>query len=181
MKKTVAVVVVSLCCWLVASVGPAMCKKDQIATIDIVVGSLSFDYKDKAVDPVPCIYREGDIVVTVDFSAAANNQWLKLRNFRALVHANPGDPQGGSWIRDFDDLAPLDIQEEIGDDDWVDVDDDVLIFKKDEVTSKTIKLIGQRQKGNGSKRLITFQVALGKGQTDSDPDVTFDPPWGERP
>ncbi len=179
MKKTVAVVVVSLCCWLIASAGTAVCKNLREAEIEIEVGDLTFNYKEKVVDPVPCIYRGGVIKVTADFSQAPNGARLKLSDFRAVILANPGNPQGGSWIRDYDDIGALEI--------WVQVPAggdyqkrDYVEFKKSDTSSwsQSIQILGQRNKGVGPQRLLMFKLEL-EGQGNK--VATFDPPWGERP
>ena len=148
MKKTVAVVAVLLGCWLVATAGSAICKKERKAEIGIVVGDLTFTYKEKDVDPIPCLYRGGVTTITVDFSQAPNGARLKLSDFKALILANPGNPQAGSWIRDYDDIGALEIWVEptaggnFQQQDWVE-------FKESDSNSwsQSIQLRGQRGQG----------------------------------
>jgi len=187
MKKVAAVVVVSLCCWLVASAGLAKCLKGRKATVTIEVDFSTdiptIDFGSKGADPIPCVYRNGEIEVTVNFTDKPNNQELKLSNFRALVFAHPASAQGGSWISDFDDLDHLEITEDAGGDNWQPIASQKLVFQASGF--RTIKLQGQRPPGTpgGPHRLISYRLELAKDGTGGGnvTEIVFDPPWGERP
>jgi len=189
MKKTVAVLVVLVCCWLVASVGSAICKgkPPRSATVTIKVdftsgGSPTIDFGSKGVDPIPCIFRDSPITITVEFTGDAipDSQELRLSNFIALLHSAPGSG-GGSWFRDPSDLDYLTITEHDGAENWNAIESQVLVFTQSEKTH-TIKLEGDRG-GGGPHRLIAYRLEMaGPGTGNPKPiNVAFDPPWGERP
>jgi len=192
MKKTVAVVVLLVSCWLVASAGLAFCKGGREAEVtinvhwpnppDSPIPVITVGQKD--FDPIPCVYRKGKIEVSVAFTGnVPNGQELILSGFRALVHVQPQGREenpGGSWISDFDEPGKLEIKEESGTPPtWSPVTN--LVFDAG-TGSRTIKLDGLRGPG-GPRRLISYKLEMaGSGTGNPKPiNVVFDPPWGERP
>jgi hypothetical protein len=177
MKKTVAVIAMSLCCWFLADGALSKCNPaNRTAKIEIVVSDTSFSYMDKEDDPVPCIFRQKDIVVEVKFYGN-RHKYIEMRNFRALAFFNHG--QG--WRRD--DEEDLDEPLEMLIDDDIELKTIVRFENPGTSTEvkKTLVLQGNKAPGqaHGPNRLITFDLAF---QDDNGADVmVFDPPWGERP
>jgi hypothetical protein len=175
-----------------ASAALAFCKGSREAEVTIGVhwpqppadppGPPIISVGQKDFDPIPCVYRNGEIEVNVTFSGnVPNNQELTLSDFRALIHVQPqgasGTP-GGSWIGDIAEKGLLEIKECSGTPTTCTTTLTQLVFSATAGWSKTIKLEGLRGLG-GPRRLITYRLVMGGAGNVL--DVAFDPPWGERP
>lgn len=175
MKRTVAVVVLSMCCLFLASVADAACNPQlKTATIEIDVGDDSFSYPNKTGDPIPCIYRNRSIEVTVNFpDTSPHKHFVVLKDFRALFFVGP--PGDGSWVHDFNDPLLQRIIEGA-----TDIGTEIK-FENDSANhtvTKTIKLQSMAGPG-GPNRLINFTLVI--ADKNGNEIMTFDPPWGERP
>lgn len=176
MKKTVAVVIVSLCCWFLPEVAFSRCvPADREAEIDIVVEDGRFSYLDKEDDPVPCIYRQGKIKVSVTFKGSEHES-IVMRDFYAQAFFNTRN----GWTKDDEeDLKnPLKMTVD-GTKNGTEVE--FRNPKSSGPVEKTIMLQVNKGPGaaHGPNRLITFTLVF---KNDKGEEVMiFDPPWGERP
>jgi len=162
MKKTVAVVVVSLCCCLIASVGFAQrCKDDEVPTIDIQVGRdtaggpIVYRYPNKGDDSRPTICRNQDFELRVEFLDDSVKE-LKLKEFTSTFTG------GKYWKKETGDNFTLEVT-----------------VTPNNPTIKGLRLdTGWSPPGLVKVRMILFtaEMTLANGTK-----VSFDPPWGERP
>lgn len=170
MKKTVAVVVVSLCCCLIASVGLAQrCKDDEVPTIEIEVGRenlngpIVYRYPNKSDESRPTICRDKDFTLQVTFMDDSVKE-LKLKEFISTF------TKGKKWRKDTGDNITLEIT--------VTPDDPTGTFPQTVTTSGHKLTTGWSPPGLVKVRMIIFtaEMTLADGTV-----VSFDPPWGERP
>ena len=165
MKKTAAVLVVLLSCWLVASVGLAQrCKDDEVPIITIQVGRESpggpivYQYPDKR----PTICRNQYFRLHVEF-LDDSVKGLELKEFISTFTKRK------QWLQDTEDEFTLEIavmRPAAGS------------FPRVVDTPKYQLCTAWFPPGLVKVRMILFtaELTLADGTK-----VSFDPPWGERP
>ena len=170
MKRTVAVVIVSLCCWLVSSVGSAQrCTDSDVPmTIEIHVGRdggtgpIVYRYPNKENESAPTICRNRDFKLSVNFLDDSVKQ-LKLKNFMATF-------TGGNKCKK---VVPSSFTLQIT------VTPDPNGAFPQPIETPTYRL-GTTWSPPGLVKvrmiLFTVEMTLADGTV-----VSFDPPWGERP
>ena len=170
MKKTVAVVVISICCWWVASVASAQkCKDSDIPKIiDIKVGReggtgpIVYRYPNKGDESKPTICRDRDFKLVVEFMDNSVEE-LKLEEFMATYTG------GKKWKKVTPSSFTLQIT----------VTPDPNETYPQTIETPTYRL-GTTWSPPGLVKvrmiLFTAEMTLASGTV-----VSFDPPWGERP
>lgn len=163
MKRVAAVAAASLCFWLCGSVALATCHNGE-ATVYIEVGPSSFGYANKADEPIPCVLRNKRITIHITWlNGTQKGDWISFSNFAALEYNDDEE----KWKKE-EDRGAFDL----------DSKKRVAVVTIEKPMDKAIIRLDTSDSEKG-RRLITFTVKLWSSKLGG--EVTFDPPWHEKP